>query len=230
MRTMKRYTRKWIALTVVILAVGGFLRTNAQIGLAEVIRAGIKRVVRAVDLKVQRLQNRTIWLQNAQKVLENSLSRLRLQEISEWTQRHTEQYQDHYQQFSKVRSAIANFQQVRQMIRLQLGLVREYQRVWELLKGDPVFSSEEIGHMEKVYAGILDRSISNLDQIRTVMMSFHLAMTDRQRMELINNVGSDIYRNYMDLVGFNRQNLILRTQRAGERERIENIKKLYNIQ
>src|SRR5690606_24981124 len=77
MRTMKRYTRKWIALTVVILAVGGFLRTNAQIGLAEVIRAGIKRVVRAVDLKVQRLQNRTIWLQNAQKVLENSLSRLK---------------------------------------------------------------------------------------------------------------------------------------------------------
>ena len=227
---MKRYTRKWIALTVVILAVGGFLRTNAQIGLAEVIRAGIKRVVRAVDLKVQRLQNRTIWLQNAQKVLENSLSRLRLQEISEWTQRHTEQYQDHYLQFSKVRTAIANFQQVRQMIQLQLGLVSEYQRVWELLKGDPVFSSEEIGHMEKVYAGILDRSISNLDQIRTVMMSFHLAMTDRQRMELINSAGRDIYRNYMDLVGFNRQNLILRAQRAGERGRIDNIKKLYNIQ
>ncbi len=230
MMKMKRYNRKWIALTGLVLTIGGLLPTNAQIGLAEVIRAGVKRVVRAVDLKVQRLQNRTIWLQNAQKALENSLSRLKLQEISEWTQRHTEQFHDHYQQFSKVRYAIANFQQVRQMIQVQLGLVREYHRVWELLKGDPVFSSKEIEHMEKVYAALLDKSVSNLDQIRTVMMSFHLAMTDRQRMELINNAGSEIYRNYMDLVGFNRQNLILRIQRAEERVRIENIKKLYNIQ
>jgi hypothetical protein len=51
---------------------------RAQIPLAEVIKAGVKKVVKAVDLKVQRLQNKTIWLQNAQKVLENKLSKLRL--------------------------------------------------------------------------------------------------------------------------------------------------------
>ena len=69
---------------------------NAQIAVLEVIKAGVKKVIRAVDLKVQRLQNETIWLQNAQKVLENQLSKLKLTEIADWTERQKELYSDYY--------------------------------------------------------------------------------------------------------------------------------------
>lgn len=217
-----------IAIAGMILAQVPLQRANAQFALAEVIRAGIKRVVRAVDLRVQRLQNRTVWLQNAQKVLENSLSKLRLQEISEWTQKQTEQYRDRYQQFSQVRSAISDIQEVRQIVKVQLGLVREYQRVWDLLQGDPVFSPHELEHMEMVYAGILGQSIANIDQIRLVMASFQLSMADGQRMKLIGKASRAIYSNYGELVTFNRQNLVLKAQRAGERNQIESVRKLYN--
>ncbi len=37
---------------------------TAQIAVVEVIKAGVKKVIKAVDLKIQRLQNETIWLQN----------------------------------------------------------------------------------------------------------------------------------------------------------------------
>jgi hypothetical protein len=57
---------------------------TAQIAVVEVIKAGVKKVIKAVDLKVQRLQNETIWLQNAQKSLENQLSKLKLTEIADW--------------------------------------------------------------------------------------------------------------------------------------------------
>mgnify|MGYP004106733677 CR=1 FL=1 len=62
------------------------------IAILEIIKAGIKKVIKAVDLKIQRLQNKTIWLQNAQKTLENTLSKLKLDEISEWTEKQKEQY------------------------------------------------------------------------------------------------------------------------------------------
>ncbi|WP_313189668.1 conjugal transfer protein TraI [Sphingobacterium sp.] len=225
---MKRHAIRLIAIAGMILAQVPLQRANAQFALAEVIRAGIKRVVRAVDLRVQRLQNRTVWLQNAQKVLENSLSKLRLQEISEWTQKQTEQYRDRYQQFSQVRSAISDIQEVRQIVKVQLGLVREYQRVWDLLQGDPVFSPHELEHMEMVYAGILGQSIANIDQIRLVMASFQLSMADGQRMKLIGKASRAIYSNYGELVTFNRQNLVLKAQRAGERNQIESVRKLYN--
>ena len=57
--------------------------THAQIPISEIIKAAVKKVIKAVDLKIQRLQNKTIWLQNAQKVLENKMSKLKLTEISD---------------------------------------------------------------------------------------------------------------------------------------------------
>ena len=43
--------------------------------IVEIIKAGIKKVIIAVDLKIQRLQNKTIWLLNAQMTVENAMSK-----------------------------------------------------------------------------------------------------------------------------------------------------------
>ncbi len=57
---------------------------DAQIVIGQVLGETVGRVIRAIDLEVQRMQNQTIWLQNAQKALENQLSKLKLTEISDW--------------------------------------------------------------------------------------------------------------------------------------------------
>ena len=60
-------------------------QANAQIAIAEIIKAAITKVIKAVDLQVQRLQNKTIWLQNAQKTLENNMSKLKqVQMVNEY--------------------------------------------------------------------------------------------------------------------------------------------------
>ena len=73
-------------------------QVQAQTAIAEIIKAGIKKVIKAVDLKIQRLQNKTIWLQNAQKTLENALSKLKLDEIANWTEKQKEQYRKYYEE------------------------------------------------------------------------------------------------------------------------------------
>lgn len=62
-------------------------QANAQIPIAEIIKQAITKVIKAVDLKIQRLQNKTIWLQNAQKTLENKMSELKLTEIKDWVEK-----------------------------------------------------------------------------------------------------------------------------------------------
>jgi len=57
---------------------------QAQIPIAEIIKAAVKKVIKAVDLQIQRNQNKVIWLQNAQKTLENTMSKLKLDEITDW--------------------------------------------------------------------------------------------------------------------------------------------------
>src|SRR5471030_2764963 len=69
---------------------------DAQFIIADVIKAAITKVIKAIDLEVQRMQNQTIWLQNAQKALENQLSKLKLTEISNWSQKQKDLFSSYY--------------------------------------------------------------------------------------------------------------------------------------
>lgn len=194
-----------------------------------VVKAAIKKVIKAIDLQIQRLQNKTIWLQNAQKTLENTLSKLKLDEISDWTKKQKEQYQKYYEELAKVKSIISYYQRIRDITKKQVRLVDEYKRSWSLIKQDKNFTVNEIVYMEKVYSGILDESLKNIDQIGIILKSFTTTMTDAKRLELINNAADQVDTNYSDLVQFNRQNTLLSLQRAKTATEVEVVKKLYGL-
>src|SRR5690242_2473595 len=96
-------------MVVLVICLSFQVRAGAQTAgfITEVIKAAIVKVIKAVDLKIQRLQNETIWLQNAQKVMENTLSKLRLQEIAEWSEKQRVLYADYFDELYKVKNFIA---------------------------------------------------------------------------------------------------------------------------
>ena len=51
---------------------------DAQFIVGSVLNQTVGRVIKAIDLEVQKAQNQTIWLQNAQKVVETQLNQLKL--------------------------------------------------------------------------------------------------------------------------------------------------------
>jgi hypothetical protein len=204
-------------------------QVQAQIGIAEIIKAGVKKVIKAVDLKIQRLQNRTIWLQNAQKTLENALSKLKLEEISDWTEKQKEQYRKYYEELAQVKAVISYYQRIRDITKKQLQLVNEYNRAWAMIRQDSHFTANEILYMEKVYSGILDESVKNIDQISLIIKSFTTKMSDAKRLELINNAADQVDVNYSDLIEFNRQNALLSLQRAKTETEVQAVKKLYGL-
>lgn len=223
----------WKRKAIVLYILSVFLSVQsvrAQAGIVEIIKEGIKKVIKAVDLKIQRLQNKTIWLQNAQKTLENVLSKLKLDEISDWTEKQKEQYKKYYDELAQVKAIITSYQRIRDIIKKQVHLVDEYKRVWQMIQQDDHFSTDEISYMEKVYAGILDESIENLDQIKLILKSFTTKMSDAKRLELINNTADQIDTNYSDLIQFNQQNMLLSLQRAKTLTDVQEIKKLYELQ
>src|SRR6476661_4460553 len=81
-----------------------------------VIRAAIIKAIKAMDLAVQRLQNKTIWLQNAQKTMENTMSKLQLDQITDWVAKHKEQYTQYFDELHKVKAAISGYTKVREIM------------------------------------------------------------------------------------------------------------------
>src|SRR3990167_1830283 len=137
-------------LAIMLLVVAPTQQSHAVVWV--VVKAAIKKVIKAIDLQIQRLQNKTIWLQNAQKTLENTLSKLKLDEISDWTEKQKEQYRKYYEELAKVKSIISYYQRIRDITKKQLRLVDEYKRSWSLVRQDRHFTVEEIFYMEKVYS------------------------------------------------------------------------------
>ncbi|OJW80290.1 MAG: conjugal transfer protein TraI [Bacteroidetes bacterium 46-16] len=194
-----------------------------------IVKAAIKKVVKAMDLQIQRLQNKTIWLQNAQKTLENTLSKMKLDEISDWTKKQKEQYEKYYEELTKVKEIIAYYQRIRDITQKQGRIVDEYNRTWTLIKQDKHFTADEVNYMAQVYSGILDESMKNIDQISMVIKSFTTKMSDAKRLELINKAADRVDANYADLTKFNHQNTILSLQRAKTENDVQTVKKLYGL-
>lgn len=202
---------------------------KAQFVIAEVIKITIKRVIKAIDLKVQRLQNKTIWLQNAQKVIENELSKFKLTEISDWTERQRKLYSDYYTELWKIKSAIAYYQRIKDLTIKQAKIVSRYRRSWALFQQDTHFKPGELDHIQTIYSGILKASLENLDQVLMAIDSFKTQMTDEERLELINKAGNRLDENYDDLMRFDQENIRLSLERSKDLNDTKTIQKLYGI-
>ena len=214
---------------VLCISMAPVQHSHAQLPIAEIIKAGVKKVIKAIDLKIQRLQNKTIWLQNAQKTLENKMAQLKMNEISDWSKKQKELYAKYFDELWKVKTAITSYQAVRDIIKKQVQLVQEYSKAFNLSKQDKNFTADEIAYMQKVYSGILDASLKNLDQVQLVINAFATQMTDAKRLEIIHAAADNIEQNITDLRQFNQQNIIISLQRSKEKNDIDVVKKLYGL-
>lgn len=223
--------KKWIRLICFLMVLGmtGMPAAHGQIAIAEIIKAGIKKVIKAVDLKIQRLQNQTIWLQNAQKVLENTMSKLKLDEISDWVDKQKNLYKDYFDELYRVKTIISYYNRIKEVTEKQARLVEEYKRAWNRLQQDDHFTTEELDYMERVYSGILDESLKNLDQLFLVIHSFATQMSDAKRLEIINAAADKVDENYNALQQFNTENAMLSLQRAKDANDAAVIKAMYGI-
>lgn len=214
---------------ILVLAVFVSIQSNAQFPIAEIIRIGIKKVIVAVDLKIQKLQNKTIWLQNAQKVIENQLSKLKLSEISDWVHKQKELYREYFDELKKVKTAIRYYHKVKDLIADQVALVKEYRDAWRVFRTDKNFTSDELQFMEAVYTGILNESMKHLDNVLLVINSFSTQMSDAKRIEIIDAAAAGIETSFFDLKSFNNQNKAMTLQRAYELGEIEYTRRLYGL-
>ena len=213
---------------VAVLSMGLFIapiRSEAQVPWTEII----KKIIKAIDLAVQRLQNKTIWLQNAQKALENAMSKLKLDEITGWVDKQQQLYHGYYNELQEVKNIIAYYSRIKALTKKQVALVDAYKKAFALFREDKHFTVAEIDYMEKVYTGILDQSVKNLDQVFIVISSFSTQMTDAKRLEIIDKAAEVVDKNYSDLTQFNTQNKLLSLHRAKDQNDVDVIRALYGI-
>lgn len=202
---------------------------KAQIPGVGLVTGVIKKVIVAIDLKVQQLQNQTIALQNAEQQLENSLHLSSLNNISGWLGKEKDLYAGYYQELNKVRGLIADYDEVKSVISKQKQLVTAYQQASSLFNRDPHFSAAELQYMGNIYNGILQESLQNLDQLLIVVSNLSMQMNDAERLQKVSQAAKSMQTNLDHLRQFNRQNAGLSLERAKDAQDRQNVRRLYGI-
>jgi hypothetical protein len=221
---MKKEFKSLVLLLCLVLATA---RSDAQI---PVIGQIITAVIQAIDVGVQKLQTETIYLQDAQRVVENAMSQLKLNDISSWLQKEKDLYSEYYQELWKVKSYISYYDRVKDIISKEQSILAEYNRASATFQKDPHFSSAELTTMASVYAGLLKESSENLDQINLVINAFVTQMSDAQRLKIIDDAGSKIDKNYADIMQFDEQNMMISLERTHSENELNMVKQLYGLQ
>jgi len=206
-------------------------RSQAQVTeVISVIQTAIKKVIVALDLAVQKLQEQTMVLQDAQKQVENIMHETDLNDITSWVSQEKSLFSEYYNELWTIKQAISTYQKVKDIISKQEQIVSDYKTAYSLLKQDPHFSQTEIMNMYNVYSGILNQSVNNLKQLTTVITSFVTQMDDSHRLKIIDDVGGRVDQNYTDLHRFTQQNVMLSLERAHDENDAAEIMALYGIQ
>lgn len=203
---------------------------QAAIPWVQIIKEAIKRVVKAVDLLIQRRQNAVIKLQNAQKQLENTMAKLKLDEITDWVRKQRDLYKEYYDELKKVKAVIAYYFKIKEIAQKQVLIVEAYQKAWALFQKDKHFTAAELYYMQKVYEGMLDQTAKNLDLLTLVVKSFSTQMSDVKRLEIIDKAASQVDKIYDDLSSFNHENKVLSLSRANSEFDAKVVKELYGIE
>jgi hypothetical protein len=224
---VKKYVIFIIILGATLVPAGNAEAANPW---AAIIKAAIKKVVQAVDLMIQRRQNRVIRLQNAQKAIENTMAKLKLEQIADWVKKQRDLYKEYYEELKKVKAVIAYYFRVKEIAEKNSRLVDEYRRVWGLLSNDENFTAQELAYIHQVYVGILETSAKNLDLLAVIVKSFTTQMSDAKRLAIIEKAGRQVDDNLSDLTTFNRENILLSVSRTKTAHEAEVVRKLYGIE
>lgn len=219
----------WLFIGLVFAAtIAPVQKTDAQI--IDIIEEIVKDAIMAVDIGIQKVQTKTIYLQDAQKALENTMQQLHLDDITGWVQKQKDLYSEYYQELVQIKSAISDYQRVKDIINKEAKLVSNYKTAYSLIQRDPHFTSSELSHIYAVYSGIVNQSVQNLDQLTKIIKAFITQMDDAARLHIIDEAGDRIDKNYSDMQQFTQENIQISLERSKDVNDMEMVKMLYGLQ
>jgi hypothetical protein len=156
---------------------------NAQV--AEIIKLVTEKLVTAIDLKVQEMQNQVINLQIAQKQAENNLSKNKLAEIAAWEQKQKELYQSYYTSLKQVKGNISGNKNVMEITQLQQTLNRLCSQALIWINQDPYLVVKEKTLLYENFRTIVSQGENINSLLDKALQNNAIQATDAERLELI---------------------------------------------
>lgn len=177
----------------------------------------LSKAIKAIDLKVQRLQNQTLLLQQGQQVAEQRLSKMKLEEISSWHRQLSALYAGYYSELKQVKPMISGGTSVRRIFAMQ----QQVALVYGSSRKDPSTKSR--------YDAILNQS-RELVQTLQLVLTGQMASKDAERVAMIGSLRNAMQECLADMQSLQRQEAEILSDKKRKQADLRFVKRLYAIQ
>lgn len=122
---------------------------------------------------------------------------------------------------------VKKYRRVADILRDQKLLVSEYRSALGAFRSADVFNADELEYLGKVYSGLFEASLQNLEDLAMVITSSKLRMNDEDRLAAIDRIFLDTSDKLTFLRSFNQSATLLFHQKKKEKREIESLRAYY---
>lgn len=202
---------------ILMLGISLFFSTGVIAQTLDPVSLILSKAIKAIDLKVQRLQNQTLVLQQTQQAAEQRLSRMKLEEIRSWHQQLSGLYAGYFSELKQVKLLISGGTAVRQILALHEQIAADYRK------------SQKDPSTKPHYDAILNNS-RELVQTLQLLLSSQISFKDAERLEMIRSLRDGMEQTCQAMQSLDRQERQNITDRKRRQSDIQIVKRLYAIQ
>lgn len=201
--------------------------THAQV--LELVKIVTEKVIKAMDLRVQEMQNGVIALQNVQRQAENNLSKQKLAEIGTIEEKQKDLFRDYYTSLQQVKPSVAVSAQVRMIRERQNDVTALYNKITNTVKQDGNLLEKEKRDCITSSDAMLAESNNTILKLNEVLTNARLTATDAERLRMISLAANQLELTYRRLSALLERCHTLSAGRARSLQEGEKLKALYGL-
>jgi len=128
-----------------------------------------------------------------------------------------------------VSPSVSGDPRIQDILSMEYRIIAEYKTAISRWGHNPVFSSQEIGYINTVWASLLNKSLQAVEELTLVLTDGQLQMSDAQRLQAIDRIDADIRNYYNGLQRLDNNLALQEVQRQKENNDINTLKQFYGI-
>jgi len=202
---------------IVMVGICCFFMTGVIAQTLDPVSLILSKAIKAIDLKVQRLQNQTLVLQQVQQAAEQKLSRMKLEEICSWHQQLSALYASYFAELKQVKPIISGGTAVRQILALHEQIIAVYGQ------------SQKNPSTKPRYNAILNQS-QELVQALQLVLTGQVASKDAERVTMIGTLKDAMLECLNNMQSLHEQEAEILSDKKRKQSNLRFVKRLYAIQ
>jgi hypothetical protein len=195
-----------------------------------IIKEGIRRVIKAMDLVFQRLQQVQLQIQSSLEYAKNVMSKAKLTEVNELVAEKKEIFDKYYQELWTVKSKIDQVRAIKDAIVTQGIMIENFTKIFSKFSGDSYLNEKELQIIYNIYNGMLEKNVNSISDLTVLIKDFSVKMQDGDRLILIKEKLEEIKDVSGDFNEFTDDVITMSLSRVTEVREINEMKMYYGLE